>query len=190
MLLGARCPVCDRPVSSACVPCWDAALPAPAGAAAPAAVAFVGAGRRLVLGLKYRNARSLAGPLARRMVPLVADRPVDIVTWAPTTRARLRRRGFDQSELIARVLAAELGVPCRRMLRRLGRGGPQTGRSRSQRLHAARAPRFVARRVWGQVRVLVVDDVVTTGATLRAAERALVRAGASGVICVAAAATP
>jgi predicted amidophosphoribosyltransferase len=154
----------------------------------PAGVTFVGAGRRLLLGLKYANGRTLARPLAQRMVPLVEGRSVDVVTWAPTTGRRIRRRGFDQAELIARALAIELGVPCRRMLRRIGRGGPQTGRSRDERTIAA--PRFVARRVWGPVRVLVVDDVVTTGATLRAAERALRRAGCTTVLPIAAAATP
>jgi predicted amidophosphoribosyltransferase len=65
-------------------------------------------------------------------------------------------------------------------------GTPQTGRSRRERLTG---PAFVARR---RVRgaVLVVDDVVTTGATLRAAEAALQQAGARAVHCLAAAATP
>lgn len=186
MFLTARCPICDRPVSAACADCWSAVLPAPP-AAAPAAVAFVGAGRRLLLGLKYRNCRPLAVPLARRMAALIDGSTVEVVTWAPTSGAHLRRRGYDQAELIASALAAELGVPCRRLLRRAGRHGAQTGRSRAER--TADGPRFVARRAGMRTRVLVVDDVVTTGATLQAAERALRRAGWD-VTAIAAAATP
>ena len=188
MFLAARCPVCGHPVSDACVGCWSAALPAPTDATVPAAVAFVGAGRRLILGLKYGNGRTLARPLAARMAPLVAGCSADIVTWAPTSGRRLRRRGYDQAELIARALARELGLPCRPMLRRLSGSAAQTGRNRAER--RAGAPRFVARRSWGPQRVLLVDDVVTTGATLRAAERALRRAGCSEIFPVAGAATP
>ncbi len=187
LLLGPRCPVCHRTVSADCAGCWSAALDAPVDSVVPAAVAFVGAGRRLVLGLKYANGRTLARPLAARMAPLVAGDRVDLVTWAPTSSGRVRRRGYDQAELIARALADELGVPCRRMLRRLGRSGPQTGRSRDQRLGG---PRFVARRRFDAPSVVLVDDVVTTGATLAAAERALLRAGCALVRPVAAAATP
>ncbi len=187
MFLGARCPVCDRPVSAHCDDCWSAALPAPASAVVPAAVAYMGAGRRLLLGLKYANGRTLARPLAQRMATLVEPASFDVVTWAPTSGRRLRRRGYDQAELIARALSAELGLPCRRLLRRIGPRAVQTGRTRIERVE--QAPRFVARRTLGAARVLVVDDVVTTGATLRAAERALRRAGCQ-VATIAAAATP
>ncbi len=152
----------------------------------PAVLAFSGPGRRLLLALKYGNAkpvvRSLAGAMARR----ARRHEVDVVTWAPTSASRRRHRGYDQAEVLARAVARRLGVPCRGLLRRVDDGPPQTGRSRHERLAG---PAFVARR---RVRgaVLVVDDVVTTGATLRAAEAALHRAGASAVHCLAAAATP
>lgn len=153
----------------------------------PAAVSYQGVGRRLLLGLKYANGRTLARPLAVRMAALVDPAAVDVVTWAPTSDGRARRRGYDQAELLARAVAAELRVPCRRLLRRLPRAVPQTGRNRADR---SVGPSFVARRTWRSLRVLVVDDVVTTGATLRAAQRALERAGALDVVLIAGAATP
>ncbi|MGD9705264.1 MAG: ComF family protein [Acidimicrobiia bacterium] len=153
----------------------------------PAALSYQGVGRQLLLGLKYGNGRTLAGPLAARMARLVEPGSVDVVTWAPTSTRRARGRGFDQAELLARAVAAELGVPCRRLLRRISRSRPQTGRSRAERRIG---PAFVGRRQWSNVRILVVDDVVTTGATLRAAQRALLRAGAAEVRLLAAAATP
>ncbi|HEX8771251.1 MAG TPA: phosphoribosyltransferase family protein, partial [Acidimicrobiales bacterium] len=96
------------------------------------------------------------------------------MTWAPTTGARRRERGFDQAELLARAVARRLGLPCRRLLRR--RPGPaQTGRDREGRQSG---PAFTTRRVTGPARVLLVDDIVTTGATVSAAARALRAAGA------------
>jgi predicted amidophosphoribosyltransferase len=152
-----------------------------------AVFAYSGAGRRLVLGLKHENARPLVRSLARAMAVRARSERVDVVTWAPTSAVRRRGRGYDQAEMLARSVAWRLGVPCRRLLARIDDGrGPQTGRSRAERLEG---PAFVARR---RVRgaVLLIDDVVTTGATLRAAEAALLQAGAASVRCLAAAATP
>jgi predicted amidophosphoribosyltransferase len=143
-----------------------------------AAVPFTGRARKVVLGLKYRNRRHVARHLAGLVVnAIVADgdhQNVDVVTWAPTSAARRRARGFDQGEVVARHVARQLGVPCRRLLARTGPAAAQTGRSRVERLHG---PEFVARPGLDGRRVIVVDDVVTTGATLRAAAAALRHAG-------------
>ncbi|MFM8268472.1 MAG: ComF family protein [Ilumatobacteraceae bacterium] len=148
---------------------------------------FAGVARDLVLGLKYRNRRRAVAFLADHLVAVVTSRP-DVITWAPTSRRRVAHRGFDQAELLARALARRLGVPCRRLLRRRqGADRPQTGLDRHERLAS---PGFEGRVPAGRPRVLVVDDVVTTGATLRAAVVALRGAGAGAVQCVAVAATP
>ncbi|MBL8777944.1 MAG: ribosome-associated translation inhibitor RaiA [Acidimicrobiales bacterium] len=147
-------------------------------------------GRELVARTKYRNARSAVGWLAWAMASTIDGGSIDVgaidvVTWAPTTPERRRERGFDQAELLARAVARHLGRPCRRLLRRAP-GPAQTGRSRAERHHE------VVLRAVGRPsrRVLVVDDVATTGATLTAVAAALRRAGTVEVWAVTAARTP
>ena len=145
----------------------------------------------MVLGLKYRNRRQVARHLAGLIVnSIVANGDhvgLDLVTWAPTSVARRRSRGFDQGELLAGLVARQLGVPSRSVLHRTAESHTQTGRSRRERLGGVG---FDARPGLAGRRVLVIDDVVTTGATLGAARAALERAGAEQVRLYAAAATP
>lgn len=138
--------------------------------------------RETILQLKYEAKRSNAAVLATfamDALPPVRE-PMHFVTWAPTTSRRHIERGFDQSELIARHFAAQMKVKHSRLLRRVN-DGSQTGSGRNERLVR---PEFVARpNVCGK-NILVVDDVMTTGATMRAASEALVHAGASYVMCL------
>lgn len=142
-------------------------------------------GRELVARLKYRANRAALGAVAAAMAALVDPQHVDVVTWVPTSPARRRSRGFDHAELLARAVARAIGRPCRPMLRRRP-GPPQTGKSLAER---RRGPSFEAR---GRPlpRVLVVDDVVTSGATLTAAAAALRAAGIQEVSALVAARTP
>jgi predicted amidophosphoribosyltransferase len=181
MIFQIRCAGCDTPGAAVCTTCRFALLgprPQPGAHGVQAAVPFTGRARRVVLGLKYRNrrqvARHVAGLVVNAIVAAGDHRGLDVVTWAPTSPARRRERGFDQGELVARHVARQLGVPCRRLLTRSSTTAPQTGRSRVERLHG---PEFAARPGLAGQRVLVVDDVVTTGATLRAAASALRHAG-------------
>ena len=150
-----------------------------------ALLAYEGPGRELVARLKYRNQRSALAGLAAAMATLVTV-PVDVVTWAPTTAGRRRERGFDQAELLARGVAGRLRLPRRRLLERAP-GPAQTGRTLAER---RRGPRFACRRRLPGWSVLVVDDVVTSGATASAAAGALRDAGAASVVVLAAARTP
>lgn len=191
VFIPTTCPVCGARGPAPCPECEAALrrappLPPPAGVdSCHALLAYDGAGRELVARLKYRNARSSLPYLAGGMARLAAGTPVDAVTWAPTTAARRRRRGFDQAELLARAVARRLGVPCRRLLTRPP-GNPQTGQSLDAR---RRGPTFHARGP-SPPAVLLVDDVITSGATVSAAAGALRRAGAGEVHVVAAARTP
>ena len=191
MLLPTCCPVCGAHGPAPCDSCREELRRAPNVAPPPgldgsgALLVYAGAGRELVARLKYRNARSSLRFLAEGMAALVRAGELHAVTWAPTTSARRRERGFDQAELLARAVARRLGLPCLRLLRRLP-GPAQTGQDLNER---RRGPLFTARRPC-PARVLLVDDVVTTGATAAAAARALREAGATEVRLLAAARTP
>ena len=197
MIFDSACAGCGRRGPVLCRACRFA-LAVPAGLPVRqhpgdvvAAVPFAGRGRDVLLGFKYGNQRQLAHHLAGLLVRrLLAEgmRPsdFDVVTWAPTSRKHRRRRGFDQAEAVARRVALQLGLPCRRLLEREGHVA-QTGRPRSERLHG---PVFRASPAAVGRRVLLVDDVVTTGSTLRSAAAALRAAGAVWVQRSAVATTP
>ena len=138
--------------------------------------------RQAILQLKYQDKKHLSRSLAMLMATELHDQKrCDLVTWAPTTMQRRQKRGFDQSELIARHCAAQMGVRHARLLRR-DNDGRQTGSGREERLVR---PSFVARPGLGGKHIWVIDDVMTTGATLRACAEALVSAGAIHVMCIA-----
>ena len=195
VLLPRTCPICGRVGPAPCGPCAAALRPGPLLPPPPgvdvvlAVMAYEAGGRELVARLKYRNARSALGWIASRQAEQVrrAAVSIDVVTWVPTTPARRRARGFDQAELLARGLARRLRRPCRRLLER-GAGPAQTGRSAAAR--RAGPSLRLARRVVVPARVLLVDDVVTTGATVAAAARTLRSGGAEFVLVSTVARTP
>lgn len=144
----------------------------------------------VVRALKFRGAdflgRDLAVKLAERHREELAE--CHLVTPVPLSWRRLLRRGYNQAEAIARPLAQRLGRPCLRLLRRRHRQR-QTGLSRRHRLSNPRLS-FQCRQELKGLRVLLVDDVLTTGATLAAAAAALKAAGAASVVGAVAARTP
>lgn len=113
----------------------------------------------------------------------------DSITWVPLSRKRLRRRGYDQAELLARELASILAIPCERLLVKRIDTPPQSGtKSAGQRRKNAAGVYACpdAGRVRGK-RIVLVDDIVTTGATLSECARVLKEAGAAEIIAAAAA---
>lgn len=146
---------------------------------------YTGVARDLVLALKFGRRTPAARPLGALLADAVAAAgvPGDLVVPVPLSARRRRERGFDQADELARVVAARNGLERdARALARARHTAPQSGLSRARR---GRNPRgaFRARRerVAGRC-VLLVDDVVTTGATASSCARALRRAGALHVV--------
>ncbi|MEM9554152.1 MAG: phosphoribosyltransferase family protein [Acidobacteriota bacterium] len=151
----------------------------------------------VLTGLKFRRLDYLGPRLGAEAVDVLGPRAVldhagalDLVTWVPLHWRRRLARGFDQAEGVARGVAAALHLPCRRLLRRRRATPPQSLSPRGDRLDnliRAFVPTRSARRTGRGLRVLLVDDVVTTGATLRSAARSLRRTGVREIHCLTAA---
>ena len=140
--------------------------------------------RRLVHALKYDGLSALAGPMGELMAVSLSQwgiRP-DLVAPVPLHRSRERRRGFNQSALLARACAEAAGVPLdRSLLRRLRATAPQVRMADAEARRQNVAGAFATSRPVVGATVLLVDDVCTTGATLRACADALRAVGAGRI---------
>jgi ComF family protein len=140
-----------------------------------------------VILLKYHQVTPLGGWFAKRLQDVAAReaalRNVDVIVPVPQHSVRLKERGYNQAELIAQPLARHLRVPCRSYLLLRARPRPDklrlTVRERWRTVRGAYAVHEGTR--VDNLRVLLVDDVFTTGATLDACSRVLRRAGAAYV---------
>ena len=140
-----------------------------------------------MLRLKFQGASEIAEPLGELAARCAAERfggEFDTVTWVPVSRKRLRKRSYDQAELLARSACRHWDTQPVRLLEKTVDNPPQSGIRDDA---ARRANVLGVYRVTGDAagkRILLIDDICTTGATLTECIRTLEAAGAGQVVCV------
>lgn len=208
LLLPPRCPGCRREGSVLCIACAaplrrrlsePAGVPLGAPVELPAGLVqlewcamYSGAVRSALHAFKYDGERRLATPLGEALAARWqrAAAGGELIAWVPVHASRRRERGFDQAEELARETAARLGLPARGVLERRQNTAAQHALDQGARAGNTAAAFVVRSEEASTVNgrwVVVVDDIVTTGATLASCASALLAAGAAAVsgLCVA-----
>lgn len=148
--------------------------------------------RESVLRFKFRSMRQYADAYGRLLaMRLLRERErYDLLTWVPVSAKRRRQRGYDQAELLAKRVASELGIPCVQALQKIRHNSAQSGQSgaAARKANVLGVYRAVQTEKIKEKRILLIDDVITTGATLSECSKVLRLAGAKEVSCAALAA--
>lgn len=179
MYFGERCGGCNilSPGSKTCPKCRAHGLPSKIWIGA----SYKGPAQRLVYRYKFDHSRSVADSIATLMLealPPALNLDEYVVVHIPTATVRVRERSFDHCQLLAKQISGRLGLKRMEVLGRLGQD-TQVGSSRSQRIVRAQSQYYVKNhRTPYAKKILLIDDVMTTGATLTAATRALRHANA------------
>lgn len=146
--------------------------------------------REAIRRFKFRGGVGAAGPLGELIAQTAAERfsgEFDVVAWVPVSAKRLRRRGYDQARLLAENACKLWGVTPEPLLRKIRDNPAQSGlESAGERRKNTEGVYEAAGEVSGK-RVLLIDDVCTTGSTLSSCAAVLREAGAAGIVCAAAA---
>ena len=149
--------------------------------------------RKSIHRFKFGGARRYADVYARALAVKLQQKlsqDFDILTWVPVSSLRQLKRGYDQAELLACALGRELGMPALRTLKKIRHTPPQSGfrEASKRRANVLGAYKPLCREPLTGKRILLVDDVVTTGATASECARVLLTVGAKEVIFAAVAA--
>jgi len=182
---GSTCRRCGVPTEDSSEPCMVCLQAPPPQSATVAWGEYDGALRTAILALKHGGRDDLAEPLGARLAASIAAEPwastIDCIVPMPSHPWRRLRKPWTASELLAESVSKRLERPVVRLLRRHGLGR-QTGQSRAHRLELPQKS-FSARAKPDRRALLLIDDVTTTGTTLRRAAEALRHAGAKNVYC-------
>lgn len=184
------CPTCGH--TRPALPCMHCMSDPPKFVASRSAGAFDGDLQHLIHLLKYRDKPQLAIPLGRQLAKYaryvshsLGDLDIDLVTAVPMRRSRQRRRGYNQSDRLARVVAAELGLRYQPdVLVRTRSVRPQMQLGRAQRLSNLIGVFAAGSASVAGSRILLIDDVSTTSATFKECAAILKEAGSGAVYCL------
>lgn len=146
--------------------------------------------REALLRYKFHHLTSYADPFGELLAECISeyiDGQVDIISWVPLSRKRLRSRGYDQAQLLANEVAKRLDLPCEPVLKKIKDTKPQskTGSAEKRRANISGAYQIIAPEKINRKNVLLIDDIVTTGSTFSECARMLGMAGAERVYCAA-----
>ncbi len=154
---------------------------------------YEGVVRASILRFKFHGAPARGRVYGRMIARKLREeeRSFDVITWVPLSRKRLRRRGYDQAGILAEAAAEELGTEAEPLLEKIREIPPQSGirTPEARRANVSGCYRVIDPNPVRGKRVLLIDDVVTTGATVSECARMLMLAGAEEVLA-AAVATP
>ena len=206
LLFPPKCPFCGRvqDAPGICGACrkalpWTAGENAlrlgPGGFRCAAPLRYEGLTKEGLHRFKFRGMPSAAAPLGELIAQCAAERfagEFDTVTWVPVSRRRLRQRGYDQARLLAESACRLWDTKPLPLLRKTVHNPPQSGlKDSAQRRANVRGAYTIPdpAAVRGR-RILLIDDICTTGATLMECVRVLREAGAADVVCAAVALTP
>ncbi len=150
--------------------------------------------RRSILRYKFKGASNYASCYGKILAQCIKERlnePYDYITWVPLSRERFRKRGYDQAALLAMATALELGNVAVELLRKPIDVPAQSGLGAAEKRKANVSGVYEAidSDIIEGKNILIIDDVVTTGATLSECARVLLMAGAEKVYCAALATT-
>ena len=202
LIFPPKCPYCQRvldiPRAPVC-PICQASLPWLEGAAGERRIssadgcfsplAYGEAVRTAIHRYKFHRVRALGRPFGVLMAQCLGERlpqGADLVCWAPLSRKRLRERGFNQAELMAREVGRLLSIPAGPVLEKVKDTRPQSEleEESARQANAQGAYALIPGAGLAGKRVVLVDDVVTSGATLSECAALLRQAGAEQVFCL------
>lgn len=202
-----ECSVCGKPGQAVCDGCWQKSVPLrkPAcfwcnaltiggktctrcarktslnGSTIP--FRLDGLVKEHIHDLKYGGDRDAAQFLAQKLIPFLPNKTFDIISFVPSTGRSQRKRGYNQARLLAKHLARSARLPLQSTLLRIAHTD-QIGLGRAQRLSSVENNFIAIGNVTGQS-ILLIDDVITTGATINECGHTLRIAGAKTIWCIA-----
>jgi ComF family protein len=144
---------------------------------------YSGSLEKVLHAFKFERHDFLDDPLASLLENLIGDTAFDAIVPVPMSRVKQRKRGYNQAERLARALSHHTGIRCELLLTKRGERATQSRLPRAERAKNVRGAFKASPHAGGQS-ILLVDDICTTGETLRACADELLRAGAVSVAAV------